>query len=234
MANLYIAFSIQGFDILDFHIYLLEQFARLNSPFYPLYICFESVGQVEDEIIKGGEVIVDCIVEAYEDPEQGVRKISKITIQHISDSINVFLNGVQECRQRWYQVEKMALFILNHLYDSGYLIGFVSPKGLFPLEKIILSKKELEDILLAETLPKPDMLKAELPDDMKSTLVKPELPKKPISESSKDQWFKYYDDCKAGRIKYTLEDLSDDIGYSYGYTRQMYASYCKAGVKSNN
>jgi hypothetical protein len=48
---------------------------------------------------------------------------------------------------------------------------------------------------------------------------------KPGKGDSLDEWFAYYHACKKSRVKYTLQDLANDVNLSHGYVRQEHAKY---------
>ena len=147
MADLPITFSVENDDLFFLMNLFIGDYGRLNSPFFPIYICPDvtetiAVGYIEERVHSN-----HLVVEAYEDPDQGFREIAKIfMIQHSENEIRVVVEGIQEGKNRWYQVEKLVQSILKYVYDHGYTIMSVFPSNLIPLEmlfpKYILEMEE--------------------------------------------------------------------------------------------
>ncbi|MCJ7586091.1 MAG: hypothetical protein MUO30_15170, partial [Anaerolineales bacterium] len=124
MADLSIDFSIEN-DEIFFLINLFQRnYGRYSSQLFPIYICpdvsdTKVVGGYVDERVHSNQLVV----EAYEDPDQGFREIAKIfVIQHSANEIGVVVKGIEEGKNRWYQVEKLVQSILKYVYDHGYTI----------------------------------------------------------------------------------------------------------------
>jgi hypothetical protein len=71
------------------------------------------------------------------------------------------------------------------------------------------------------------------PEKLKETTnpaIKPQKPTKPIkgdinAGASLASWFVYFIEMKDNGFKYTLKDMSKEIGYSYSYVRHLYSNY---------
>jgi len=147
MANLSIKFSVENDEIFFLMNLFHERYGRYNSSFFPIYICPDApekidVGYLEERVHSN-----KLVVEEFEDPDHGYREIAKIfIIQHSENEIRVVVEGIQEGKNRWFQVEKLVQSILIYVYDHGYSIISVSPSDLIPLEmlfpKYILEMKE--------------------------------------------------------------------------------------------
>jgi hypothetical protein len=209
MANLFIKFSVQHIELRTFQNMLYDFYGRYSSRFFPIYILWDVSDLVVNGNIEGTVTSNYRVVEGYEDPDQGVREIAKISMQQYStNDIYVVFESIQAGKNRWYQVEKLVQDVLRHVYEDRYKILSVKPVGLIPYS-LYFSKKEEEEerIWLEKVLPPPDMPKAE----KESTLIKepsksigssPYKPKRKSSplpiKKSDEEWI--FDDDPSGKV----------------------------------
>ena len=63
------------------------------------------------------------------------------------------------------------------------------------------------------------------PEADSETPQKSGSPEKPAVDAPRDEWFDYYHACKEARIRYTFNDMEEDIHSSAGYLRQLHMRY---------
>jgi hypothetical protein len=57
---------------------------------------------------------------------------------------------------------------------------------------------------------------------------KPKKPQKPSKGAEREGWFVYYYACQKAGIKYTHEDMANDLHLSPGHTRTIYSNWKKS------
>jgi len=138
MANLNLQFSVKKFGGQEIRSIFYIYFGRYSSPLFPIYLHKESI-KIKDNNNNEIEDSYYRIVEAYEDPDRGVNDIAKISLKEISSGeVYVDITGIQERKNRWYQVEKLVHSILDHIIDRGALItSFIPTDFIHPPKKLI-------------------------------------------------------------------------------------------------
>jgi hypothetical protein len=127
-------------------------FGRFTSSFFPMFITRISrdVTEKGDENLDEIQTFNYHVVEAYEEnPDMGFREIAKISmkgyspIDSSSGEIYITFEGIQEGKNRWYQVEKLVHSFVDHLWKSGASVASINPNGFIPIGKMITINDDL-------------------------------------------------------------------------------------------
>jgi hypothetical protein len=132
-----IRFTINKCDLSSCLFPLCENFGRYHSVFFPIYIIWDNPHK-----LKGKDIIKFSIVEAYDSPDKGFKKIGKMRMKVDRGSIYVVIEGDQSSRKRWYEVEKLAHALLDYFWVGSNQISTVSPSGFMKFHKLLMTKDE--------------------------------------------------------------------------------------------
>ena len=133
MENLHIEFSVQDLDAGLFFLNFVQKYGRFNSRFFPIFVSSRNEFPPIDYLI----------IEANEDPLQELREIGKMTFMKLENESKVIIEFIGEGRNRWYTVEKLVQAVLEDLWNKGYRINSIFPRGLLHPIKVGYTKKEL-------------------------------------------------------------------------------------------
>jgi hypothetical protein len=115
-----------------FFLNFVQKYGRFNSPFFPIFI-FSNEFPPINYLVR----------EANEDPLLEPRKIAKMSFVKLDSESKVIIEFIGEERNIWYTIEKLVKSLLEDLWNKGYRINSVFPRGLLHPTKIIYTKKEL-------------------------------------------------------------------------------------------
>ena len=132
MEELHIEFSVQGLNPTIFYLNFIQKYGRFNSIFLPVFVQF-----------KGYPAINYLILEAKVDPLQSPLELAKMTFLEVDNERKVLIEWIGKDRSKWYTVEKFAMSVLEDLWNKGYLIISVFPRGLFHHSKIGQTKAKM-------------------------------------------------------------------------------------------
>jgi len=143
MTNLKIFFGVSKISLRGIDLLFYKHYGRYSSQEFPIYIPRIDSAQfsfVDDD--DGEKTINYRIVEAYEeDPDLGDREIARLSVQGNiapASSINIIsitFDGIQEGKNRWYKVEKLAQSFADHLKEIGAQITDVQPVGFIQIDE---------------------------------------------------------------------------------------------------
>jgi len=133
MENLYIEFSVESLDPGIFFLNFVQKYGRFNSRFFPIFVSSRNEFPPINYLI----------IEANEDPLQELREIGKMTFMKLENESKVIIEFIGEGRNRWYTVEKLVQAVLEDLWNKGYRINSIFPRGLLHPIKVGYTKKEI-------------------------------------------------------------------------------------------
>lgn len=197
MVNEPIKFTIHNIGLGHFWSDFVGSLGKARSPYYPIYVTYDSVTNKIDE----GFVVEESnirIVETNENSEKGVIEIAKVSIEKSFEGVNVVIDCTKEGKNRWGNIIEMAQSILKIMWDVGYRLSKVSPGGLIPITMIFQTKEEEE----RERVRNEKILPLRGLRDTVKKPIKPPIIYLPKSENALKKWKKAYSIIKLIRKEY--------------------------------
>jgi hypothetical protein len=197
-------------SIVSIKLLLVEFFTRDKSSILPIYVNEVPLLLDSTQYIFGIYEIrnLDEIEEELQIDYLFDEKLAEIRIQSYPSLVLAIIDGTKANGDNWVKVKKAVREIVKKAQELGFEFISTDPPEFMP--KIIIDKQGIQTF---EFPSKPEPVKL------------PPKPEKPKKGSNLDSWFKYYHDCKENGIKYTLSDLADDAGFSYGHVRELHRQF---------
>jgi len=188
-----------------------DNFREDNSPIYP--ICVASQWAYKDKLLKGSELVEITrynyrVVEDPSNPNELYKELAKIYIRPYPSFVLVVFEKKETDINDWEKVKLAVREIVNKAEEMEFIITWADPPEFMP--KNIIEKRGNQ---MLENSSKPE------------SVIAPSMPEKPKENAPIDIWFKYYHECKALKIKYTLEDIAKATHHNYGYIRGLHMNY---------